>query len=232
MKPYLFKELAKAKTDHALCRCLVRSTGIAGDVKTWDSKAATGSGNADHVLKNNVRLLSITTIADGLITDSIDRSINLLSAIGLDDQIYSVTLGEVNGCAANLLGCLKTFGNTVYNKHSQFKSVEVSVRNSDVLSLATSVRTHGNVAISTSSKSRVYAGTESSLSLFAIAAAAVSDVKGHDDTVPFLEESDTLTELFDYSHILMAWVVMPGCAAVRPSYMLFAIRTTDGSLRT
>jgi hypothetical protein len=199
-----------------------------------------------------------------LITDSIDRSINFISAIGFHDEIHGVTLGEVDRRATNLFSRLKTLGNTVHDEHSrgatqdgrvcchetyrastedsdalarsetrnfntmpagrediskkneirlmlfpsrEFKSIKISVRNSNVLSLTTSVRAHSNVAIGTSSKSRVYASAESSLALFAIAAAAVSDVEGHNDAVPFLKESYSLAELFYYSHILMAWQV-------------------------
>jgi hypothetical protein len=258
----LFKELAKAKADHALSRCLIWSTRIARDVKAWDSETTTGPSNADHVLENNVGLFSIATVANSLIANSIDRSINFLPVIGLDDQVYRITLGEVNRRTANLFGRLETLGNAVHDKHPwgaaqdgwvcshetygastkdsnalarsetgdfhtvptsredvseeneislmlfpsrEFKSVKVSVWNSDVLSLTTSIRAHGYVAISTSSKSRVNASAESSFALFAITAAAVCDVEGHDDTVPFFEKSDTLAELLNYSHIFMAW---------------------------
>jgi hypothetical protein len=87
----------------------------------------------------------------------------------------------------------------------ELQSVKVSVRNSDILCLATSIRAHSDIAISTSSKTGVDASAESSFSLFAVTAAAVSHIEGHDDAVPFFEKSDTLAELFDYSHVLMAW---------------------------
>jgi hypothetical protein len=114
---YLFKELSEAKTDHSLGRSIVRSARIARDVKAWNSKTTTSSSNADHILENNVRLFLITTVAHSLITDSINRSINL-SVIGLDYHIHGIALGEVNGSAADLLGGLKTFGNAVDDEYS------------------------------------------------------------------------------------------------------------------
>lgn len=115
--PYLFKELSEAKADHSLGRSLVRSARIARDVKTWNSKTTTGSGNADHVLENNIGLFLIAAVAYSLITDSINRSINL-SVVGLDDHIHGIALGEVNGSAADFLSGLKTLSNAVDDEHS------------------------------------------------------------------------------------------------------------------
>lgn len=59
----------------------------------------------------------------------------------------------------------------------QLQSVEVGIRDANVLCLATSVRAHGNVAVGTASKAWVNTCAEGCLAFFAVAAAAVGDVE-------------------------------------------------------
>lgn len=88
----------------------------------------------------------------------------------------------------------------------ELQGIEIGIGNSDVLSLTTSVGAHGDVTISTSSKAGVDAGAKGSSALLAVAAATVSDVEGHDDSVALLQQGDTLAELLDDAHVLMACV--------------------------
>lgn len=116
--PYLFKKLAEAKTNHTLGRSLIRSTGVTWDVETGNSQATTSSCHANHILENNVGLLLVSAIANSLVADGINRSVNLLSIVSLDDHIHSITLGEINRRAADLLRGLESLGNTVDDKDS------------------------------------------------------------------------------------------------------------------
>jgi hypothetical protein len=68
----------------------------------------------------------------------------------------------------------------------ELESVEVGIRNSDILCLSSPIRAHGDIAISTSGKSGVDTSAESSSALFTVTASAISDVEGHDDSVSFL----------------------------------------------
>lgn len=89
----------------------------------------------------------------------------------------------------------------------ELESVKVSVRNSDILSLSSSIRAHCDITISTSGKSGVDTSAESSSSLFTVTASAISDVEGHDDSISFLQQRDTFTELFNDAHVLMTYKV-------------------------
>jgi hypothetical protein len=68
----------------------------------------------------------------------------------------------------------------------ELESVEVGIRNSDILCLSYPIRSHGDITISTSGKSGVDTSAESSSALFTVTASAISDVEGHDDSVSFL----------------------------------------------
>jgi hypothetical protein len=68
----------------------------------------------------------------------------------------------------------------------ELQSIEVRVGNSDILSLTSSVGTHGDITISSSGKSGVDASAESSFAFFTVAAAAIGDVEWHNNTVALL----------------------------------------------
>jgi hypothetical protein len=68
----------------------------------------------------------------------------------------------------------------------ELQSIEVRVGNTNILSLTSSVGTHGDVTISSSGKSGVDASAESSSAFFTVAAAAVGDVERHNYTVALL----------------------------------------------
>ena len=67
----------------------------------------------------------------------------------------------------------------------------------------TSVRSHSHVSVRTSSETRIDTGTKSGLPFFAIAATTISDIEGHHDSVPFLQQSHSRTDFLDYAHILV-----------------------------
>lgn len=68
----------------------------------------------------------------------------------------------------------------------ELQSIEVRVGNTNILSLTSSVGTHGDITISTSGKSGVDASAESSSAFFTVTTAAVGDVERHNYTVPLL----------------------------------------------
>lgn len=93
------------------------------------------------------------------------------------------------------------------------------------------------LTIRATSESGVNTRAECRLSFFTVATPAISNVKRHHDTVSFLQGCHPFTQFLDNSHILVAFgffsagvphyfhsilpKVMPGSAAVLPSYMLW-----------
>ena len=79
--------------------------------------------------------------------------------------------------------------------------------------------------------------TESSLPFLTVPASTVCDIEWHDNAIPLFQQCDTLAKLLDNAHVLVALTlvsimlltssiktalpkVIPGSAAVLPSYML------------
>jgi hypothetical protein len=86
-----------------------------GNVKSRNTKTAGSSGDADELIKDNVRLFLITALVHCLVADSIDSAVNHLSTIELDDLVYGVTLGEVNALTADLLCSIQSLLDLIHN---------------------------------------------------------------------------------------------------------------------
>ena len=70
--------------------------------------------------------------------------------------------------------------------------------------LASSVRSHSNVSISSASETWIYTSTEGSPPFFTVQTAAVGDVEGHNDSVALLQEGYATADLIHDAHVLMA----------------------------
>lgn len=70
--------------------------------------------------------------------------------------------------------------------------------------LPATIRAHGNITICTTCKARIDTRAESRLSFFAVPAAAIGNVERHHHSIALLEQTDTLSNLFDDTHVLVA----------------------------
>lgn len=85
----------------------------------------------------------------------------------------------------------------------QKESIEISVRNANILGLAPSERSHGDISVSATCKSWVDASAECCLSFIAVPTPAIRHVEWHDNSVAFFENRNSFPQLIHDSHILV-----------------------------
>ena len=93
------------------------SSAYRWDVETRDAETTSRSGDHDELVKNDVRLLLVTTLVNGLVADCIDSTVNHLSTIGFDDLLYRIALGEVDTFASDLSCGVQPLLDLVNYKH-------------------------------------------------------------------------------------------------------------------
>ena len=69
--------------------------------------------------------------------------------------------------------------------------------------LSALIRAHSYIAVCTACEAGVDACAEGGFALFAIAAAAVGDVEGEDDSVAFFQEGNAAADCDDDAHVLV-----------------------------
>ena len=80
--------------------------------RSWNAQPTCRPRDGNNLLEHNVGHFLITTTTSGLVSHSIDSTIDH-AAVVFDDLLDGVALAEVNGCASDLLGLGKTLWHTV-----------------------------------------------------------------------------------------------------------------------
>src|SRR5699024_1411644 len=86
----------------------------------------------------------------------------------------------------------------------QWDAVVVGIGNAQVFGLATHVRAHAHIAVSSTSARRVHGQTEGALAAAAVLAESAGDVERQHDSLALAPSSHPRADLFDDAHVLVA----------------------------
>ncbi len=100
---YLFEQFPKRDQNLSLCARFVRGSWILWHVQARYPQPATCAGDTDQVLQDDVGLFLVAVLADCLIPNTVNGTV-YHAAVGFDDLVHGIRLGEVDWRALGDLG--------------------------------------------------------------------------------------------------------------------------------